>query len=152
MEPAVKPASKIAKKGIIILSSPKATKSKQLNSLIRTFAKDIKVFNLGSLQLVRAVEEKWSKERINKLFSRTLSQRILDKSDALVLGCTHFPLIKDKIQKYVGDHIVIIDSGEAVARRVKYLLKENKQLSADGKAKYEYYSSKNLNRKQKNTF
>lgn len=124
MEPAIKPAAKIAKKGIIILSSPKAAQSKQLDDLIKRYAKGIKVFNVASLELVQAVEEKWSDEEIKQVLEETIPQEILNQADVLVLGCTHFPLIKNQIQKFFGKDIIIIDSGEAVANRVKTVLKE----------------------------
>ncbi len=122
VEPAVKPAALISKKGIIILSSPKATESKGLLTLIRKYAKNVKVFNIGSLELVEAVENGLGNSEINKILQKHLPKKILDESDVLVLGCTHFPLIKGIIQKYVGNRIKVIDSGEAVARRVEALL------------------------------
>ena len=124
MEPAVKPASIVCKKGIIILSSPKAKVSKQLGSLIKKHAGNIKIFNIASLELVRAVEEKWSQVRIKKILSSILPRKILKQADVIVLGCTHFALIKNQIQKHVGKNIKVIDSGLAVARQVQKLLKE----------------------------
>lgn len=122
IEPAVKPASLLAKKGIIILSSPKATKSKQLISLIKKYAKNIKVFNLGSLDLVKAVEENAENHKIKKILKKALTNKILSQTDVIVLGCTHFPLIKEQIQNYVGKGIILVDSGKAVAQRVKEIL------------------------------
>jgi glutamate racemase len=122
VEPAVKPAGLAAKKGIVILSSPKATKSKQVSLLIKKYVRGVKVFNIGSLELVRAVEEGWNDSKVESMLKSILPKKLLSEVDVLVLGCTHFPLIKDKIQKYVGKDIKIIDSGEAVARRVKSLI------------------------------
>ena len=44
--------------------------------------------------------------------------------DALVLGCTHYPILKDVIQRTVGPNVKLIDSGEATADEVATLLKE----------------------------
>src|SRR5207249_9865088 len=44
--------------------------------------------------------------------------------DTLVLGCTHYPILKDVIQEAVGAEVELIDSGEATAREVKSLLTE----------------------------
>jgi glutamate racemase len=85
------------------------------------------------LELVRAVEDKWDGERIKSLLEKILPQKILGQADTLVLGCTHFPLIKNQIQEVVGRKIKIIDSGEAVAKRTLFLLKENNLLAANGK-------------------
>lgn len=122
VEPAIKPAGLLAKRGVIIFSSPQATKSKQVTHLIKKYIRGINVFNIGSLDLVRAIENRSSENMIVKILARDLPVEILNQSDVLVLGCTHFPLVKNKIQKYVGEKIKIIDSGEAIARRVKFLL------------------------------
>ncbi len=129
MEPAAKPAARESKKGIIILSSPRATKSKQLYYLIKKYVKGVKVFNIGSLELVQAVEEQWNSSKIEITLKKLIPRKILNQADILVLGCTHFPLIKDQIQKFVGKDIKVIDSGEAVAKRVKAVLEEKKLLS-----------------------
>lgn len=122
VEPAVKPAGKISKKGIVILSSPKATKSTQLKYLIDKYVHGVKVVNIGSLELVKAIEESESEEKIINILKKTLPANILSQADVLVLGCTHFPLAGNIIKKYVGGKITVIDSGKAVARRVKNLL------------------------------
>jgi len=102
VEPAVKPAGLASKKGVIVLSSPKATRSRQLHKLFNKWAKGVKVFNIGSLELVEAVEKKLGSERIKIILGKKLPKKILNQSDVLVLGCTHFPLIKNEIAKYVG--------------------------------------------------
>lgn len=56
-----------------------------------------------------------------------------EKIDTLILGCTHFPVLKATIQAYLGDNIKIIDSGEAVASYVQRYLNEH-QLQADARA------------------
>lgn len=122
VEPAVKPAGLVSKKGIIILSSPKATGSSQLKGLIKKYAGGVKVLNLGSLELVRAVEEGWGKKKVLSLLTRILPSSLFSDYDVLVLGCTHFPLIGDWIREYVGKGVSVIDSGHAVALRVKSLI------------------------------
>jgi glutamate racemase len=122
VEPAVKPAALASKKGIIVLSSPKATRSKQLHKLINEWAKGVKVFNIGSIELVKVIEDKLGEKKIRIILKKVLPKEILNQSDVLVLGCTHFPLIKKEIKKYIGEKIKIIDSGEAVARQVKIIL------------------------------
>lgn len=141
MEPAVKPAAKESKKGIIILSSPKATKSKQLYYLIKKYVKGVKVFNIGSLELVQAVEEQWNSNKIGITLKKLISQNILNQTDILVLGCTHFTLIKDQIQRFIGGEIKVIDSGEAVAKRVKAVLEEKRLLSTITKPNYSFFTT-----------
>ena len=141
MEPAIKPAAEESKKGIIILSSPRAAKSQQLDSLIKKYAQGAKIFNIGSLELVQAAEEQWKVNKIEIVLEKLLPRKILNQTDTLVLGCTHFPLIKDQIQKFVGGKIKVIDSGEAVAERVKTVLEEKKLLSATTKPNYNFFTT-----------
>lgn len=140
MEPAVKPAAKQSKRGIIVLSSPKATKSKQLSLLIKKYADGIKVFNIGSLKLVQAVEKKLNTNRIKKILKEAIPQKTLEQSDTVVLGCTHFPLIRQDIQEFVGRNIKVIDSGEAVVKRIKTVLEEKELLSTMSNPSYKFFS------------
>lgn len=61
-------------------------------------------------------------ERLKKNLEPILQLDEANKPDVVVLGCTHFPLVKDDIAKVLGPNMKLIDSGEAVARRVKSLL------------------------------
>ena len=61
-------------------------------------------------------------ERLKKILEPILQLDEVNKPDVVVLGCTHFPLVKDDIAKVLGPNMKFIDSGEAVARRVKSLL------------------------------
>lgn len=125
MEPAVKPAAKLARKGIIVLASPQALQSQQLERLIKKHASHLPVYQLGSLDLVKAVEENWPQEKLTKLFRKIFSKDILQKSDVVVLGCTHFPLVKNQLQTFLGKKYQIIDSGSAVAKRLFGLFYSN---------------------------
>lgn len=61
--------------------------------------------------------------------------------DTLILGCTHFPIIKDVIASVVGSGVTLIDSGKATAEHVKQVLTENNMLSNHQKGECNYYVS-----------
>jgi glutamate racemase len=70
--------------------------------------------------------------------------------DCLVLGCTHYPYLIPQIRKIVGDRIQIIDSGEAVAKETKAILKSNKLLNDNTKTgKHLFLMNKNNNTLEK---
>lgn len=74
---------------------------------------------------VPLAEESWTHEE--ETFS--IARKYLDKinkfqPDALVLGCTHYPILREVIQQTVGSNVTLIDSGEATAEEVKKLLNE----------------------------
>lgn len=58
----------------------------------------------------------------------SILQPLKNTIDVAVLGCTHFPLIKEEIQQVLGDQVQLIDSGLAIARRVQELLGVEKGL------------------------
>ncbi|MBR2332179.1 MAG: aspartate/glutamate racemase family protein, partial [Alistipes sp.] len=63
-------------------------------------------------------------------------------ADMLVLGCTHYPFLRDVIAKVIGErNVEIIDSGEAVEKRVESLLEEYDLRAEQGhRAEYEFVS------------
>jgi glutamate racemase len=140
VEPAIKPAAEMSKKGVIILSSPKATSSTQVVKLIDKHANRVKVFNFGSLDLVEAIERE-SKIGVERALAKSLPKEMLKMVDVLVLGCTHFPLAKKQIQEFVGKNVNVIDSGGAVARRVKFVLRQELLLSTQDTPTYSYFST-----------
>jgi glutamate racemase len=62
--------------------------------------------------------------------------------DTIILGCTHFPVIKDLIQDEVGEEITLIDSGQETAKVVKMML-ENMKMEAkiNSNGKFECFVS-----------
>ncbi len=66
---------------------------------------------------------------VRKLIEKYVQPMIDVNIDQLVLGCTHYPLFIEEIKKLTGDSIQIVDSGEAVARRTKDVLMQNKLLN-----------------------
>jgi glutamate racemase len=61
--------------------------------------------------------------------------------DALVLACTHYPVIKDRIAKYCNPSVDIIDSSEIVAQAVKKQLEKNNLLNDNGNSNKHFYVS-----------
>jgi len=92
--------------------------------------------------LVPLVEEGWLKARetrmIVKKYLRPLKQQ---KIDTLVLGCTHYPLLKKVIQEKIGKRTEVIDPSLEVARAVKNYLNQNGGIECGGQVKDRYFVS-----------
>jgi glutamate racemase len=73
---------------------------------------------------VPLAEEGWANEDVAHAVAETYLKDLRSSIDTLVLGCTHYPILKSVIQESVGAQVELIDSGEATAREVKSLLKE----------------------------
>ncbi len=125
--PAIKLAAAITEnKKVGLLATPATIRRDYTFQLINEFMPDCEVELVGSTQLVQMVEDKLRGKGINKTELKSLLQPFDDKGvDVIVLGCTHFPLVKKELANALGDGYQLVDSGEAISRRVVSLLSLN---------------------------
>jgi len=92
---------------------------------IRRASATAEVLQAGCPLFVPLAEENWTNEpETVSIAQKYLSEMNDFRPDALVLGCTHYPILKDVIQQTVGENVKLIDSGEACAEEVERLLIE----------------------------
>jgi len=125
--PAIKPAAeKTRTKTVGIISTPSTSKSKVLHALIKDYCRGVKMLNIGCKNLEDVVEKgKLNSPEVSRLLVKFLKKVKDSKADYLVLGCTHYPFLKNIIQKIVGPRINLIDSGNAIAKHTRSLLANN---------------------------
>ena len=73
---------------------------------------------------VPLAEEGWAENEVAQTIAETYLKDLRSRIDTLVLGCTHYPILRNTIQGTIGGGVRLIDSGEATAVEVKSLLKE----------------------------
>ncbi len=124
--PAVKPAAETVETGKIgVLATEKTVQGRYLEALIRQFAAGQIVETKAAPDLVRFVEEQLYRaedsevERILKPYIDHIAGR---EWSAVVLGCTHFILLKPWIEKMLPETVRIIDSTDGVGRRILSLI------------------------------
>ncbi len=122
--PAIKPASLISKVGVGLIATPATITRPYTHDLIKDFAKETEVKLLGSTRLVEMAEKKLRSEVVCQKELTELLSPLINQIDVAVLGCTHFPLLRNEISAVLKG-VVLIDSGHAIARRVAFLLKES---------------------------
>lgn len=123
--PAIKPAAQqTVTKHIGLLATKGTVKRQYLSDLINKYADDCRVEKIGSTKLVELAERKLHGYPINlnEIKSELSEWTQLSDLDCVVLGCTHFPLIKTEIQQCLPQVTHFIDSGVAIAKRVQFLL------------------------------
>lgn len=120
--PAIKPASLLSHKAVGLIATPATVKREYTQHLIHNFSPDKPVKLLGSTRLVDMAEDKLCGNPVDITELKQILLPLRGKVDVAVLGCTHFPLIKKEIAKALDNKVVLIDSGEAIARRVQSLL------------------------------
>ncbi len=126
--PAIKPAAQQTQTGVIgLLATPATVARPYTHELIREYAPRCEVISLGSSELVQIAEQKLRGEPIEHAAIAQILQPLVTHTqyaqmDKLVLACTHFPLLKEELTAELPATVQMIDSGEAIARRVEYLL------------------------------
>jgi len=90
----------------------------------------VQVISQACPLFVSLVEEGWIEDEATFLIARRYLQTMIDNQvDTLILGCTHYPLLKNTIQKVLGDGIQLIDSGIETAILVERILIEKSILA-----------------------
>jgi len=97
--------------------------SNAYTNAIRRIDPDIKSFDQPCPLFVSLAEEGWIDHKATELIAKEyLFPLTLEKIDTLVLGCTHYPILRKVISKVLHESVTLIDSGEATALVVKNML------------------------------
>ena len=127
--PAIKPAAQLTRNGIIGLLATQGTIQREYTyELIKQFAEGRRIEMLGASSLVELAEHKLHHQKVNLEDVRSAVEPWLHLTtvpDTIVLGCTHFPLLKDELKQVFPENTLFIDSGSAIARRAVYLLRDS---------------------------
>ncbi len=131
MEPAVKPAAEASRNGVIgVLATVGTLKSAQFAALLESYGRNVKVVTQACVGLVECIERGELDTPETKALVRQYTTPLLaEGADTIVLGCTHYPFVKDAIREIVGAEISLIDTGAAVAKQLKNKLEEKGLLS-----------------------
>lgn len=103
------------------------------------------VFAIACPLFVPLVEERFLEHEATKMIVKDyLAPLKNEKIDTILLGCTHYPLLRDLIQEEMGKHVLIIDSATTCAQRVSEIIKaQNLVTHAAGIPRHQYFASDN---------
>ena len=114
-----------------VIGTPATIRSKAYEIEIKRLDPAIKVIGYATPLFVPLVEEGWmNEEATNAVAKKYLMPLKKANIDTLVLGCTHYPLLKSVIKKIMGKRITLIDSAKQVACEVKEILTQEGMLNA----------------------
>lgn len=135
IEPGARRAAEVTRTGRVgIIGTERTVKSQAYVRAIREINPKIRVFAQACPLFVPLAEEGWSRNEVALMAGeRYLNGLNKRRIDVLVLGCTHYPLLKQTIQKVVGPDIVLIDSARETAREVLRVLGESELLGERSK-------------------
>ncbi|QRR03152.1 glutamate racemase [Dyadobacter sandarakinus] len=104
--------------------------------------KGINLKSLATPLLAPMIEEGFFDNNISEsIITSYLSDSVLTGIEALILGCTHYPLIKNQIQTFYEGKVEILDSSEIVARSLKGFLEQHYLLNEKGEGRRQFFVS-----------
>ena len=142
IDPVVAEVINSNKTNIGVIATRATIKSDMYAKKISELDPQISTVSLATPLLVPMIEEGFHTKNVShEIISAYLSHERLRNIDELILGCTHYPLIKEEIKQYYEGRVEIIDSPTIVAKEVFKDLKESQMLSKLNDVKYHFYVS-----------
>lgn len=139
LEPAVKPAALKTQTGVIgVLATERSLHGDHFRRAEAKYGADVTILKCVGEGFVEAVENNLEHTtETAELVRKAVLPLVEGGADKIVLGCTHYPFLRDVIAGVAGNGVEIIDSSDAVARRVEALL-DDFDLRADAANVAEY--------------
>jgi glutamate racemase len=144
MEPAVKPAARGTKSGVVAVLATQGTfQSSRYAELMHKYGKEIEMLENPCHGLVELIESgKANAPETEALLREVLQPMLAAGADAFVLGCTHYPFVVSTIRKIVGPEPHLINPAPAVALHLAQILEEKGlQNPATQPPTYRFYAS-----------
>jgi glutamate racemase len=144
IEPALKPAVELRRKGnIIIMATPVTLSEKKFSNLVIEYGKEAQIKPLPCPGLAELIEKgKLEGREINEYLTDRLKSFQKDDIAAVVLGCTHYPFITNEIKKIIGNEVPIIDGSLGTSRQLRrQLLKNDMMNESQNIGKIDIYNS-----------
>lgn len=127
------------RKHVGVIGTPTTINSNAYTRAIHQHAADVRVFSQACPLFVPLVEEGWLDHQVTRLTAQEYLKPLLaEQIDTMVLGCTHYPLLKPLLQEVTGAHIRLVDSAESMAEQAATLL-EDMNLANPRRAAPEYH-------------
>lgn len=139
LEPAVKPACAMTRTKVVgVLATERSLKGEKFLSTVARYGEGVEVIKAVGEGFVEAVERNEEQTPATERLVRQVVEPIIERgADVIVLGCTHYPFLRDVIARVVGEReVAIIDSGTAVEKRVESLLDEYDLRAAEDNVPY----------------
>ena len=144
VEPAVKVAQSLSRnKKIGVLGTALTLDGGRFSRLLENFSAGMEVYTQPVAGLVERIEAGGAADAaITAILKKNLRPLLKKGIDTLVLGCTHYPLLKDQIAALCGPQVEVIDTGEPVARQLwRRLVASGRLNPGPGRGRIEYFSS-----------
>lgn len=123
-EPALKPAVMAGHRKIGVMATPTTLREQKFRALVDRFGGKAQILPLPAPGLVELIEQDIrSGEALDALLGQLLAPALEEGIDALVLGCTHYPFVRDAIRAFVGEKVTLYDGNLGIAQQTARSLK-----------------------------
>ena len=123
IEPGARAAVAATSGKIGVIATEGTVKSQAYSRAIHALRPDVEVIESAAPLFVPLAEEGWANTHVAREVAEIYLSPLMDAGiDTLVLGCTHYPILRGTIEKVVGDRVRIVDSAETTAALVKSLI------------------------------
>jgi len=123
IEPGARAAVERTRGHVGVIATEGTVKSKAYTNAIRALAPAVHVTESPAPLFVPLAEEGWANTHVAREVAEIYLQPLLDEGiDTLVLGCTHYPILRATIEQVAGDAVQIVDSAETTAQTVRKLV------------------------------
>lgn len=147
VRPGAKVAAEVTKNGRIGVIATEATIGSQIYpQYIKQLKENVTIYGKACPLFVPLVEEGlWEDPVTEEIARRYLTELIDTDIDTLILGCTHYPLIRSVLGKIMGERVTLVNPAYETARELKEMLGQmnllNDEAPALGSNRYQFYVS-----------
>ena len=141
IEPGVRRAIKSTKnKKIGVIGTEATIQSGAYTRALKAADSNVEVYSRACPLFVPLVEEGWTDNSVVEMTVKAYLGSLKQSGiDTLVLGCTHYPLLKEAIRKFLGSGVLLIDSAEETAIEVAATLKKRARQRKSGRAVHSFF-------------
>jgi glutamate racemase len=123
-----------------VIGTPATINSNAYQKAINKYDPGIRIFSQPCPLFVPLAEEGWFDHQVTMLTAQEYLKPVMAQNiDTLVLGCTHYPLLKPLLQEILGDQIRLVDSAQAIAEQTRDLLNKNNFWNEQKPPEYRFY-------------
>lgn len=143
IEPGAQKAALTTKNGrIAVLGTEATVRSKAYPKAIKKHLSQAHIIQQACPLFVPLVETNWAKKPATQLIAQTYLAPVLrSKADTVILGCTHYPVLKHVIKRVLGPQVKLVDSAETLAEAATCFLREHHQNETTGRGTLTVYAS-----------
>lgn len=137
VEPGARAAARVSRGRVGVIATESTIASDAYGAALRRLRPELEVLSQACPLLVPLVEEGWHDDPVTETVARRyLAPLFAAGIDTLVLGCTHYPLLRPLLARVAGEAVTLVDSAESTAREVARGLEERGLLAASGEPEH----------------